>query len=216
MARSRHCQACKHCIARYDHHCVWINGCVGLHNYKYFLTFLALHAVLTSYGAIAGVLLLLADAEPLLKEKRYYTGQKMVTGHWPSVCIDVMQKHTALLAVILLCLFVSFLVWNFLLYHLYLIKTGLTTYERYKLGEIHHDAKETVQFYRRWLELGDKFVITEQDATFFSVSSKEKKTTAELEELLEEARDDVARCEETTIYKPASLWAGVVRVFDSS
>ena len=146
VARSRHCHACKHCIARFDHHCVWINSCVGLHNYKYFLTFLALHALLTLYGALAGTLIMLADTEPLF-EKRYYTNNSLVTGHLPSVFADMIDQHPAFISVVLLCYFVALLTVNFFIYHLYLIRTGLTTYERFKHGEIYFDAKESVTFF---------------------------------------------------------------------
>lgn len=30
--KSYHCFICNRCIYRYDHHCPWINGCVGAHN----------------------------------------------------------------------------------------------------------------------------------------------------------------------------------------
>ena len=53
-ARSKHCGMCGHCVEKFDHHCVWINQCVGLHNHKYFLAFLGLHAVLTTYGVWCG------------------------------------------------------------------------------------------------------------------------------------------------------------------
>lgn len=36
-----HCHICKRCISRYDHHCPWINNCVGAHNVGKFLLFLA-------------------------------------------------------------------------------------------------------------------------------------------------------------------------------
>ena len=35
--RSRHCEYCKHCVMVYDHHCPWINKCVGARNYFEFI-----------------------------------------------------------------------------------------------------------------------------------------------------------------------------------
>ena len=42
LSRMHHCDICRRCIKQYDHHCPWINGCVGKHNIKLFPWFVGM------------------------------------------------------------------------------------------------------------------------------------------------------------------------------
>ncbi len=37
--RAHHCSICRRCIVKMDHHCPWINNCVGIGNQKFFIQF---------------------------------------------------------------------------------------------------------------------------------------------------------------------------------
>ncbi|KAG9281727.1 putative palmitoyltransferase ZDHHC12 [Astyanax mexicanus] len=48
--RSKHCQTCQHCVRRYDHHCPWIENCVGERNHRWFVLYLAVQLVVLLWG----------------------------------------------------------------------------------------------------------------------------------------------------------------------
>ncbi|PIM99922.1 putative DHHC-type Zn-finger protein [Handroanthus impetiginosus] len=50
--RAHHCRVCGRCVLRMDHHCTWINNCVGLRNYKSFLLLVFYATLASTYSAI--------------------------------------------------------------------------------------------------------------------------------------------------------------------
>ncbi|OZJ04396.1 hypothetical protein BZG36_02417 [Bifiguratus adelaidae] len=66
--RCHHCRECGRCVLKMDHHCPWISGCVGHHNYKFFYLFIfstVIHAVFILIATLASVVPILRY-QPLL------------------------------------------------------------------------------------------------------------------------------------------------------
>ncbi|GLT79187.1 hypothetical protein SLA2020_506840 [Shorea laevis] len=50
--RAHHCRVCKRCVLRMDHHCIWINNCVGHANYKIFFIFIVFAVISCIYSLV--------------------------------------------------------------------------------------------------------------------------------------------------------------------
>ncbi|KAG0343805.1 Eukaryotic peptide chain release factor GTP-binding subunit [Podila humilis] len=62
--RCSHCRQCDNCVEDEDHHCIWLNNCIGRRNYRYFLIFVstaAVYAFLTAALSLTHLLLLYND-----------------------------------------------------------------------------------------------------------------------------------------------------------
>jgi len=153
-ARSKHCSVCKRCISKLDHHCIFINNCVGAQNQHYFVLLLLTTAILTLYGGVLGINIM--SSQILLRWPNWAllpwnanSGAGMEVKQWLVIWAWGMQESVSMGAVTLLALLTSPLVWGLLGYHLWLIYCGTTTNESMKWSDWQCEMDDGFAFKRR-------------------------------------------------------------------
>ncbi|KAJ2001135.1 palmitoyltransferase for Vac8p [Coemansia thaxteri] len=109
--RTHHCSICGVCVLKMDHHCPWLNNCVGFRTQKAFVLFLV-------YGALYCTLLAATSALFYL-----YSLLNMS---------DDTELDLNLLIMIVLCIAFALSLMMFAGYSIYLLLTNTTTIESYE------------------------------------------------------------------------------------
>lgn len=111
--RSSHCRDCDNCVMRFDHHCPFVNNCVGQRNYAYFSAFLASTGCL-GFAVAAGIAIYFSH---VADQSHHNTP---LHGPWLIVLLVAIGVPTAGLLIGVVCL---------LLFHGVLACRGRTTKE---------------------------------------------------------------------------------------
>lgn len=102
----KHCKSCNRCVRGFDHHCKWLNSCIGEANYVFFYWYLVslvcVLGIVTGFGIATLVVV----------------GDQMPRAQFAFSIITVI-----------LCGVAFFPVGNLLCYHTYLSWKGITTFE---------------------------------------------------------------------------------------
>ncbi|XP_042512624.1 probable protein S-acyltransferase 15 isoform X2 [Macadamia integrifolia] len=131
--RAHHCRVCGRCVLRMDHHCLWVNNCIGYSNYKPFVVLITYAAV----GCIYSFVMIMSGA---IQKDWEFGSLKMLY----ISCGTIIGS---------LCLILGTL----LGWHIYLLGHNMTTIEYHegiraqwlarKSGKIYHH-RYNVGFYR--------------------------------------------------------------------
>ncbi|TKA79520.1 hypothetical protein B0A49_01086 [Cryomyces minteri] len=149
-ARSKHCSICNVCVAKCDHHCIWVNNCLGRSNYKHFLLMLLSTAVVEYYGAYLAFVLL----RPYLHLPASPTPTSVFSRDTASRFLAMLVSATeagglSIAGVGLLAFYTAPLPLGLLAYHVYLIWAGMTTNESAKWADWREDMHDGVVFKAR-------------------------------------------------------------------
>lgn len=167
-ARSKHCSLCGHCVPKFDHHCIWLNQCVGEGNYKYFLLFLVVHSTVFLYfGTLLIAIILSPVFEHRMWEMSYKNPHTGETWYGARLIMSYLLNHsTALIILALMAVMFGLTILAFLSYHLYLISKGMTTNESYKWSScmgLYNQLKGCHQNYLDAVAEGVKFEFVTPD-----------------------------------------------------
>ncbi|KAJ4720744.1 S-acyltransferase [Melia azedarach] len=131
--RTHHCKVCRRCVLRMDHHCLWINNCVGHWNYKAFF----LLVLFGTTGSIYSTVMLISSGF----HKDWDFGERVPLKIF-YVCCGAMM------------VLLSLTLGTLLGWHVYLIIHNMTTIEYYEGIRAAWLARKSGQSYRHPFDVG--------------------------------------------------------------
>jgi len=120
--RASHCADCDNCVMRFDHHCPFVNNCVGQRNYVFFIGFTSSVCCLAAFVLPSLVYVVLRGGAASSSSKASSDG----------IFMGALIALACAAGLVALCVF------GLWVYHLFLICTGQTTKEHWK-GSHHHE-----------------------------------------------------------------------------
>jgi palmitoyltransferase len=153
--RAHHCSICARCILNQDHHCPWINNCVGHLNHRYFFQFCFFLTLGSFYVATLGF----KEFQHYLFGRKVFSYLDLVFGrniNEVDVLSNVPNPSTSYTFLFLFIVAVTacLVLFGFTLWHFWLISRSETTIEFHTNSTERKRLKETNEIFINRFDLG--------------------------------------------------------------
>ncbi|ORY97517.1 DHHC palmitoyltransferase-domain-containing protein [Syncephalastrum racemosum] len=120
--RAHHCRICRRCVLKMDHHCPWINNCVGYNNYSHFFRFI----FFVNFACAYVLWLLVIRINRMLNDIRNFQFEsEPTTTEAVFMVLDFVAAFIVLFCVLMLTV-----------YHCYLLARNQTTIESWERSKV--------------------------------------------------------------------------------
>ncbi|CAO3621489.1 unnamed protein product [Cunninghamella echinulata] len=139
--RASHCRQCDNCVENEDHHCIWLNNCIGKRNYRPFFTFILSSTFLATFVVVFSLIHMIMAAYQIQ----------------PILSFDLIFQTTPVSFILAIIGFILlWMVGGLTCYHCYLVVKGLTTHEKLRASILypnHHGKTNPFNRKNPWLNV---------------------------------------------------------------
>eukprot|EP00002_Diphylleia_rotans_P035468 TRINITY_DN7743_c0_g1_i1.p1 TRINITY_DN7743_c0_g1~~TRINITY_DN7743_c0_g1_i1.p1 ORF type:complete len:605 (-),score=118.50 TRINITY_DN7743_c0_g1_i1:195-2009(-) len=125
-AKSKHCRICDKCVQDFDHHCKWLNNCIGKGNYMSFLCYVTSVFLASSLVSLLTLMGIVSNIQDIRGE---FPLPKL---HQADIIFPIIKTegHLAILCIFFVLLLpTAMLLGQLLFFHIHLIWRGISTYD---------------------------------------------------------------------------------------
>lgn len=130
--KTKHCSLCNKCVDHFDHHCKWLNNCVGRRNYAAFMASVVtalMISSLTSSLCIADLVLFYKDTGYLSVPAQNFVNCTLMYDVSSRYCRSSISFLVFLMSFGICALVIAFPLLHLCCFHVYISLLGVSTYE---------------------------------------------------------------------------------------